>query len=94
MKVENSLSIVEFRNYILSNLENYTLENIRKRLKSEEEKLKKIEVNYNKNNELYENELFNQSCKVATYKMALDKKSKYEPIELKLSDDGMQYKLF
>lgn len=93
MDREKSLGVLEFRKYLLSNLDKYTLTDLKNKLEKLELEEYKVEARY-KNNPIYEDELWNISLRVATYRLAIEKMPKYEPIVLKLDKDGMQYSLF
>ena len=94
MDQEKIMDILEYRKYLLSNLDKYTFTELNKKLEKLEKKKLNISKNYENNKELWEEDLFNISVRIATYKMAIKNKPKYEPVQLKISKDGMQYTMF
>lgn len=91
MDQEKMMGILEYRKYLLSNLDKYTFTELNKKLDILEKKRNNISKNYDENKLLWEDDLFNISVRVATYKIAIKNKPKYEPVKLKLAKDGMQY---
>lgn len=94
MDNEKSLGILEFRKWLFNNLDKYSLTDLKSKLEKLEIEKAKVKDKYKNNNKVYEDELWTISFKVATYRLAIKKMPIYEPIELKLSKDGMQYSLF
>lgn len=94
MELEKTMSIVDFRKYLLSNLDKYSIAELEEEFNKAKSNFESINKKYLDNKQIYEASLINLGYRYKTYEEALKQKPKSDPIILKLDNDGMQYKLF